>query len=122
VDEPERRHGFEAESESAVIAKFFSNGIPDGRAGETVEQCLSLVVDDEWEVATRKLQAAFTDRSLCATAEPNAHEVPTEHGSNAHWTACHLYLSDEERTALEIDARDATTDGRSSSVGAEGDD
>jgi len=116
------RHGFEAESESAVIAKFFSDGIPDGRAGETVEQCLSLVVDDEWEVATRKLQAAFTDRSLCATAEPSAHEVPTEHGSNAHWTACHLHLSDEERTALETEARDATTNGRSSSVGAEGDD
>jgi oligopeptide/dipeptide ABC transporter ATP-binding protein len=78
------------EVERVVDEEFFPTARPGGEPGEVVERAIALVAENEWEQAAETLTLAFEEPSICARERPS-YTVPTEHGSEEHFAACHLH-------------------------------
>ncbi|WP_290813269.1 ABC transporter ATP-binding protein [Halovivax sp.] len=77
----------------AVEDEFFPDGRPSGEPDEVIQATIRLLADGEWGEAGDLMETTFEENSICAARRP-AYEVETEHGSDRHFSACHLHRED----------------------------
>ena len=73
-----------------VEGKYFDGELPGGEVGETIDDALVSIENDEWDDAAELLVDTFEEASICAAAVPD-YEVPPAHGTQRHFAACHLH-------------------------------
>lgn len=88
------RRSFEVDGDDDVRRQFFADAEPGGAAGEVVETAIDHVAEGRWDEATELLRTEFAEKSVCAREEP-AYEVPTDHGDDVHFAACHLHRGED---------------------------
>ncbi|KTG09085.1 peptide ABC transporter ATP-binding protein [Haloprofundus marisrubri] len=93
-----KRRTFEVQGEAQLRSEFFEQGVPSGKAGDTVETALDSLLSEEWDQAETLLQESFAEPSICAQEKPD-YTVETEHGMDVHHAACHLHRDGIESTA-----------------------
>ncbi|MFC7203077.1 dipeptide ABC transporter ATP-binding protein [Haloferax namakaokahaiae] len=66
---------------------YFPNGVPNGAAGDAIEEALSLASDGAWRDASSVLKSAFIEPSICTGEDPEL----TAASEFDRIVACHHY-------------------------------
>jgi oligopeptide/dipeptide ABC transporter ATP-binding protein len=98
-----KRRTFEPMTADELRAEFFDGALPQGRAGEIVDEAIELTATDretatdetegeadEWDEARELLLESFARQSICAQERP-AYEIEPQYGTDTHFAACHLH-------------------------------
>ncbi len=77
----------------AVDADYFSEGRPDGEAGEIIDEVCRSIADREWDDAQELVTERFEETSICAAERPR-YTIPATVGDGVHDVSCHLHRDD----------------------------